>query len=176
MHGCGSCLTQVPAYQRSMCAFEYNPAFASLLSRFKEGGDLMIGKQLSQQLAHTLGKPKHIDLLIPIPLHWRRRWQRGFNQSEEICAQLSKDLGIPYRLLLRAKKAHTDQKTLNKKARERNLLNTFTLESDVKGLRIALIDDVITTGATSNTAARLLQQAGAEQVEVWALAKTPKKR
>jgi ComF family protein len=117
------------------------------------------------------------DCLLPVPLARKRLRERGFNQAAMLARWLSNDLNIPYdeHLLLRPHET-VAQQDLDAKTRQRNLLQAFALAegAQVKGRHLALIDDVLTTGATANSLARLLMDAGARQVDVYCLARTPK--
>jgi len=115
-----------------------------------------------------------VDLIVPVPLHWRRRWTRGFNQTELIADQLGAALSTPVAMrALRRTKATTAQQRLDARTRARNLRGAFTLHQPVAGLRVALVDDVVTTGATATELTKLLLKGGATTVELWALARTP---
>ena len=116
------------------------------------------------------------DVLIPIPLHWRRQIIRGFNQSYAIAAQIAKNLDIALfpEALIKVKHSPPQQK-LSRKKRLNNLRGSFRVNRNVEGLSIALFDDVMTTGTTMSTAAKTLRDAGAIEVVAWCLARTPKK-
>lgn len=109
---------------------------------------------------------KHkIDLIIPIPLHEKRRKRRGFNQAELIAIQLGKYTRIPVDLTSLTRVHETiAQKNLNDRKRKQNIKGAFAAKRAVKGKRIVLIDDIYTTGATIDEAARKLRRAGAEKV------------
>ena len=175
---CGECLKRPPEFSRAYCAFEYRALSAKLIIDFKDRKALHAGRFLSDSLCkrmHTLSKCDTPDALIPVPSHWRTRWQRGFNQAEFIAQELSNRLNIPMRSILRKTSYTARQKTLNRRQREKNLVNNFSLVTSAPpNTHVALIDDVITTGATANHLAQLLKKHGAGRVDVWALARTPK--
>lgn len=113
------------------------------------------------------------DAAVPVPLHWWRRIERGYNQSDALADALSERLGIRSgRGWLRRVKATPKQFTVSATARRENMKGAFRVRrgSPVRGLRILLIDDVLTTGATASEAAKTLVQAGAAQVSVAVLA------
>ncbi len=116
------------------------------------------------------------DTIIAIPLHWRRYWQRGFNQSELLANSLSRQLKIPLVKALTRCRSTTMQQSLNAEQRQRNLHNAFAVTKPelIQGRRIALVDDVMTTGATATEVARTLLSAGAGEVHIWVLARTPR--
>ncbi|MEW8050140.1 MAG: ComF family protein [Candidatus Thiodiazotropha sp.] len=115
------------------------------------------------------------DVLVPVPLHPLRLRKRGFNQSVEITRVVARQCRLPFdwRLCRRTKETKT-QSELNEEERRRNISNAFQVCADVKGTHLALVDDVITTGATVTELSRMLKKAGAKRVDVWAIARTPK--
>ena len=118
------------------------------------------------------------DLLIPTPLHWRRRWQRGFNQCELLCRALRRRspalAGVPLEPgAVRRHRSTPAQSSMNARARRRNLHGAFTVRKPCAKLRAAVVDDVMTTGATAAAIARSLRDAGADRVDIWCLARTP---
>jgi ComF family protein len=146
------------------------------VAHFKYSGRLAYGRLLSRELLRRLADEADLqaNLLMPVPLHWRRRWSRGFNQAEIIGDELSRALKLPLqtRWLSRVR-ATTPQQSLSAAERRRNLRAAFALRAPLTGLHIALIDDVVTTGATVGEISRLLLAAGAASVQVWCLARTP---
>ncbi len=112
------------------------------------------------------------DCLVPVPLHPTRYRQRGFNQSLEIARFVATRQRIPLRPeLCRRTRATPPQRHLNARERHRNLRGAFTATTAVRGLNVAVIDDVMTTGATVGEVAETLKRAGAGRVEVWVLAR-----
>jgi ComF family protein len=133
---------------------------------------------LSLNLSHRFqeGLPKP-DLLLPVPLARRRLRKRGFNQAGMLGRWLSKALVIECdeRLLLRTRETPAQQH-LDARARHRNLRQAFALagEASLEGKHVAVVDDVLTTGATAQAVAQLLRQAGAHRIDVYCLARTAK--
>jgi ComF family protein len=172
---CGGCLNAPPPWRRCVSALLYAAPADRLVAGLKFRGQLAIARSLAQLLAHQIGDASHIDLILPVPLHWRRRWQRGFNQADVVASELARTFAIATRpRTLRRRLATSAQQTLTAAQRKRNLRNAFVLTADVAGQRIALVDDVVTTGSTASEIARLLLAAGAASVEVWCLARTPR--
>lgn len=179
---CGQCLMQPPAFERVVAPWTYNFPIDSLITRFKHSAKWpyghLLGDLLAQSLQHRfnddLPRP---DVLVPVPMSTRRLRQRGFNQAAMLARWLSERLDVPIdeRLLLRPQDTNAQQ-DLNAEARKRNLHHAFALASDasVKGRHLALVDDVLTTGATAQALALLLLDAGASRVDVYCLARTPK--
>jgi ComF family protein len=179
---CGQCLLQPPAFTQVIAPWTYGFPIDSLITRFKHNARWPFGNLLGELLAqslqhrfdHDLARP---DGLVPVPMANRRLRQRGFNQAAMLARWLSGHLEIPSdeRLLLRPRDTDAQQ-DLNAEARKKNLRDAFTLAADAspKGRHLALVDDVLTTGATAQAIARLLMDAGARQVDVYCLARTPK--
>lgn len=113
------------------------------------------------------------DAIVPVPLHWRRRWTRGFNQALDLARPLSKHFGIPVmKGNLRRVRYTKPQVRLVSKERESNIKNAFRVHNSarVAGKKLLLLDDVITSGATLNECARVLKRAGASWVAIVTLA------
>ena len=175
---CGQCLQSSPAYQASCIAFQYRYPVAQLNLQFKHQQQLMYGQVLSQLLSQFIDcriqDSKKPDVLIPVPLHSRRQRQRGFNQAHEIALVLSRNLGLPLMGRAVVRNRHTaSQKSLGSQDRAKNLKGCFSLAGSVAGMSVAIVDDVMTTGATVQELASLLRSAGTREVQIWALARTP---
>jgi ComF family protein len=179
---CGQCLKQPPAFERVAAPWFYSFPIDSLITRFKHSAKWPLGRLLAELLAQFLQHRfdedlERPDLLIPVPLATKRLRQRGFNQAAMLARWLSAGLDIPCdeALLLRTQDTSAQQE-LNADARKKNLRNAFALAADasIKGRHLALVDDVLTTGATAQALARLLMDAGAARVDVYCLARTPK--
>ena len=179
---CGQCQQHPPAFERVIVPWTYSFPLDSLITRFKHNAKWPFGHLLAELLGQFLQHRFENDLpipelLLPVPLATRRLRQRGFNQAAMLARWLSVSLNIPCdeRLLVR-KQDTGSQQGLNAQARKRNLRNAFALSPDatVKGRHLALVDDVLTTGATAQALARLLMDAGAARVDVYCLARTPK--
>ena len=179
---CGTCLKRPPSFARVEAAWRYAFPVDSLITRFKHQAQWPKGRLLAELLSHHLqhafaeGLPRP-DLLLPVPLGRKRLRSRGFNQAGMLADWLGNSLQLPVqeRWLLRPREgAH--QQELDAVARKRNLRQAFALDerAEVRSRHIALIDDVLTTGATAEALARLLLNAGAARVDVYCLARTPK--
>ena len=172
---CGHCISAAPAFDAAFAAFAYGPPIASLVQRFKFNRDLAAGRLLAALLAGQLarrGAPRP-DLMIPVPLNWRRRWHRGFNQAELLCRDLSRHFdGLPWSDALLRRRATPAQSALPAGKRHGNVRGAFAIRRLPPGVRtVALVDDVMTTGATLAECARVLKRAGVARVEIWVLAR-----
>jgi ComF family protein len=123
----------------------------------------------------AIPRDQTFDVVAPVPLHWRRRWQRGFNQSELLARAVARRYGLPVLDVLRRKRATPTQAGLSNARRRSNVAGAFTVRGAVSGRRILLVDDVMTTGATAAACAAALKRAGARHVAVLALARVDRR-
>ena len=179
---CAQCHRHRPAFTKVEAPWHYGFPIDTLITRFKHGGQwplgrLMaeaLGQWLSHRFAEDLPRP---DRLLPVPMARRRLRQRGFNQAGMLARWLAGQLDIPNdETLLQRTRDTPAQKALDAKARKGNLRQAFSLSRDIslEGLHLALVDDVLTTGATAQALASLLLRSGARRVDVYCLARTPK--
>lgn len=177
---CKQCMREPPYFDATHCFYNYAEPLSLLIHRFKQQKSIYIGKALAEIFASQLNhyyQQHHIplpDLLCPVPLHWIRLWKRGFNQSQFIAQTLNSHFKIPILRGLSQVKHVPHQKRLKRTQRLQNLAQAYQLKADINlhGMTIAIVDDVITTGATVNTIAKQLKLAGAKEVVVLAIAKT----
>lgn len=157
--------------------YVYAPPLYRQLHALKFNGARMLGRALGLLLAAELDRrAARADALIAVPLHAKRLRERGYNQAEEIARTVAAELNIPFRAAgVRRRKATTAQSTLGSAARGANVAHAFAADRRCEGLRLAVVDDVITTGATVNAVAVALQRAGADSVVAWAVARTPER-
>ncbi len=143
---------------------QYCDELSAAIMRFKKHGQ----KEYAGFFTQFLSVPQewNADILVPVPMHPFKKWLRGFNHTELLASYLSASTGIPYSAKLLFKtKLSLDQKTIRDPAeRRRNMRGSFTADPLVKGLRIVLVDDVFTTGATVYECAKTLKQKGAAAV------------
>ena len=176
---CGACLASLPRDDahstRTVAAFEYRFPADRLVQRFKFAGDLAIGRWLALQLASRVRGEPRPDLLVCPPLTRGRLIERGFNQSVEIARVVGRELGLRHApRALRKVRETAPQHGLGRRERKANLRGAFRCERPLRGLRVAIVDDVITTGATADALAAVLRGSGARDVVVWALARAPR--
>ncbi|MBB3047788.1 ComF family protein [Litorivivens lipolytica] len=181
---CGHCLKQAPVFDQCIACWEYGFPIDALISRFKYHGDKACGALLAELaqtvfsqtgFSQTAFSKTTVDMLIPVPMHWRRQLTRGYNQTEILANHWGYAFNIPVRHAIKRTKATPTQQGLSASARRRNLLGAFALPAPdaVRGKHVVLVDDVLTTGATANTLAAILRRAGAAEISIWCLARTP---
>lgn len=179
---CAQCSRQPPAFSEVLAPWHYDFPIDSLVTRFKHQGQWPLGRLLAELLGQYLqhrfddGLPRP-DYLLPVPMARKRLRQRGYNQATMLAKWLGSQLQLPVidHLLQRIRET-PPQQGLDAKARKRNLREAFALadEDTLKGCHVALIDDVLTTGSTADAIAQLLIKGGAQRVDVYCLARTPK--
>jgi len=177
---CASCLREPPPLDRSIAALDYSFPWDGLLQRYKFHQAIELREALLERLdqALTMASANAPDYLLPVPLSPRRLRERGYNQSHELARSLSKrrKLVCDPELLLRVRST-AQQAQLPLKERSRNVKQAFAVEpsrlGELRGCHVAVLDDVMTSGATLFEIARILRQAGAVQVQAWVIARTP---
>ncbi|QJT83017.1 DNA utilization protein GntX [Kosakonia sp. MUSA4] len=173
---CGRCLQKPPPWQRLIAVGDYAPPLSTLVQQFKFHPRPELASPLARLLLLRViqrGKCPLPDLLLSVPLHARRQWRRGFNQSDLLCRPLARWLPCRYsRTALNRLRATPVQHHLSARLRRQNLKNAFRLELPIAGLHIVLVDDVVTTGSTVAEISRLLLRSGAATVQVWCLCRT----
>lgn len=178
---CAECLKHPPLFERAVCAYRYDYPADYLVRQFKYHNNHSAGALLTTTLLtridQQLNASADIDCLIPVPMPLWRTLKRGHNPAAQVALKVHQHTGITLlpQALKRMQHTHTQQ-GLSRKERLRNLHNAYQLNRAIpKHSRIAVIDDVMTTGATAHEISRLLLKAGAASVQWWALARTPAK-
>ena len=155
---------------------EYRDPVDEHIQAFKFAGRRQIGRALGEILVETVRaapQAQGVDAVIAVPLHRRRFLERGYNQAAEIARPVAATLRVDlYVAGIRRRRATTAQAQLSASERRSNLRRAFDVTRDLRDLHIAIIDDVITTGATVNALARELKRAGASTVQAWAVARS----
>ncbi len=174
---CGSCLSSPPSFDSTQALFTYDYPLDRLLQHYKYSeslhlantfSTLLIDKELSVKAAGS-----KVDLIIPMPMHPIRLKERGFNQALEIARLISKDMQIKLDYTCCQRVKHTpSQASLPLMERIKNIRGAFACQQNLQDLNIAILDDVMTTGASLNELAKTLKLAGAKHVECWVIART----
>jgi ComF family protein len=176
---CGECLQHAPLFTAAFAPFVYASPLDQLETRFKFGRNLAAGSVLSQLWLDAAREafPTLPHALIPVPLHPARLRERGYNQALELAKPLARALSLPLRteMLIRTR-ATRAQSDLDAAARHSNLHGAFgVVENCALPTHVAIVDDVMTTGATLRECARILRHAGVERIDAWALARAPRR-
>jgi ComF family protein len=170
---CGACLARPPRLDRIRAAVAYDDISRSIALRLKYGRKVALARTMSRYMHPLVGELGPEAVLVPVPLHRTRLWNRGFNQSVVVARELSRRTGIEMFVdaLVRVR-ATPPLKGLNVRQRRRTVAGAFRANPGVElaGRTVVLVDDVLTTGSTANACARALRKAGAARVEMvgWA--------
>lgn len=168
---CGHCLRKPPHFSHTVAAFAYAFPLAELLQAYKFGEQLQLAPALAAKIACKItARP---DCIVPMPLHSERLRERGFNQSLLLAQELGRKLGVPVLPDACQRVRNTaPQSSLTWRERGKNIRNAFTCSTELAGKHVAVVDDVMTTGASLNELAKALKQAGASEVSTWVVART----
>jgi len=173
---CGACIRRPPPFERARAAMAYGDTCRALIIGFKHGDRTDAAAAFGRWLARAgAGLIADADMAVPVPLHWTRLFARRFNQAALLAGALGRGCGLPVMpdLLVRRRRTPS-QGHMGPAARRRNLKGAFAVRpsrrSQVRGRRVLLVDDVLTTGATATACARTLVRAGAAAVDVLTLA------
>lgn len=170
---CGRCQQRPPPWQSATVGWALEGATRFLIHRMKYHRDLASARALARQwwldqCLHDLG----VDALVPVPLHRAKARKRGFNQAEWLAAHWARQAGLPVWTNLIKQRSTPPLEGLNRIQRRQTLNNAFRVLTPPPQ-RVAIVDDVLTTGATAAELTRTLQRAGVRHVELWTLARTP---
>ena len=165
-------ISDPPAYHRARAAVRYDDIARALVHALKYGDRIDLAPTMGRWVARA-GREllKDADAIVPVPLHWRRLWARRFNQSALLAQAISRETGVAVAdTALRRVKATAQQVGLTQSERAQNVQGAFRVPPDrkaqVAGRRVVLVDDVLTSGATSDACARALLRAGARNVDL----------
>jgi ComF family protein len=166
-------LQRPPHFESTTAAAHYAFPLDRLLQAFKYGRELALAELFANQLANAVqSRRPAVDLIVPVPLERARLRERGFNQAHEIARRLGARLALEVRPeAARRIKRTAPQADLSLEARADNVRGAFAADAQVMGRRIAVVDDVMTTGATLNEFAGTLKAYGAIHVENWIVAR-----
>ena len=170
-------LAAPPAYTRARAAVRYDEVARTLVHALKYGDRLDLAPTMARWMARAGAELlQDADLVVPVPLHWRRLWARRFNQSATLAGLLAAQYGTPVSVTaLKRIKATPQQVGLSKSERAANVQGAFRVDdagkAEIARRHIVLVDDVLTSGATVDTCARAMLRAGARQVDVLVFAR-----
>ena len=170
---CSLCRLGLTEFEWSWSYALYEDRLLQLIHLFKYGRMRPLARVLGGWLANAYPRLEHFDALVPMPLHWWKRMQRGFNQSDLLARELSRRVGVPVLNVARRRRRTATQASLTPAQRRDNVRGAFDVPvpAQLRGLSLLLVDDVMTTGSTVNACAKALKQAGAARVCVLTVAR-----
>jgi len=167
---CANCAHRKIYFAAAVAAYRGRGIVRDVIHQFKYNRQIHLRHLVARWLRAALDddrlRSRQFDIMVPVPLHPARQRERGFNQASLLAELLSAQISIPSRAILKRVRYTTTQTALARSERMENLHNAFRLRknADVRGLRVLLIDDVLTTGSTLSECARVLKRAGATSV------------
>ena len=170
---CGQCLSHPPRFSRSTALYAYTFPINKLIQQLKYGDQLALADLLASKLAERIDHERLPDVIIAMPLHPNKLKQRGYNQSLLLARKLARELDI--KLIVHACRRVRDtasQSSLPFKDRGKNMRNAFVCDVDLSGMKVALVDDVLTSGASMDALAAAALKRGASEVQAWVVART----
>ncbi|AHG87030.1 Competence protein F [Bibersteinia trehalosi USDA-ARS-USMARC-190] len=175
---CGICLQNEPKWQRILQISTYKAPLTQWIQRFKFRGDYWLDQALARLLLLEILTQRRVcyfhlpEAILPVPLFWQRQWLRGYNQAELIARPLAKWLNIPLDThSLQRIRATTPQRKLTARERRQNLRAAFRYAPIKPYQCVAIVDDVVTTGATLNAICAEVKKQGVREILVWTLAR-----
>ncbi len=169
---CASCQERPPPFVSTVAPLLYEFPVDAGLKALKFRRRLQYAPAFAELLIATMPRlDADVDALLPVPLHWRRQAFRGFNQATELAKPLARHCGLPILKGVTRRRATPFQSALDAKERSKNLAQAFTVRKRVTSRHVLIVDDVVTTGATTRQLAATLIARGAEKVSVLAVAR-----
>ncbi len=175
---CALCRSGLRGFDAAYCFGAYEGTLRELIHLYKYGRIQTMWRPLADLLASALPLDERFDAVTPVPLHWRKRWQRGFNQSDLLAREIARRRGIPAVNALRRVRYTESQAGLSNTGRRKNVAAAFECRragQALAGKRVLLIDDVMTTGSTAAACARVLKQAGVARVVLLTVARVDRR-
>jgi ComF family protein len=174
---CALCRLGIRGFDGAFSFGSYEGALRRLIHLFKYEGIRPLAAPLGRLLSHALPRDREFDAVVAMPMHWRRRWRRGFNQSELLAREIARRIGKPVLCPVHKRKNTSVQAGLTSAARRRNVSGAFTARPGdaVRGKRVLLVDDVLTTGATAAACAAAIRRAGAASVTLLTVARADRR-
>jgi len=167
---CSHCLTEPPSFTTTTVPLCYQDTITSLVHDFKFHGSPRAG-MLLVELMLSRCPSQMASALLPVPMYPGRAKERGFNQAQWLAERLGDRLDLPV-MQAHCIKRLPSQRFLNRRERQQNLAGAFMVDTEMPA-HVAIIDDVVTTGATGHALATVLLEQGAKRVDIWAAARTP---
>jgi len=177
---CALCRSGMRGFDAAYCFGSYEGVLRQLIHLYKYGKVKTLAGPLADMMVRALPRDERFDAITPVPLHWRKLWSRGFNQSALLARALARRSGIPFVQALRRTRSTAAQAGLSNTSRRKNVTAAFrarraVVAEKLAGRRILLIDDVMTTGATAAACAYALKRAGAARVALLTIARVDRR-
>jgi len=174
---CTLCRLGAHGFDAAYSYASYGGTLRKLVHLYKYSGVHPLSKVFGQWMALALPREQTFDMVVPMPIHWWKRVQRGFNQAEFLAGEIARRWNVPVRKAVRRTRSTPSQSGLTNAKRRANVQGSFAMARGMRldGKRILLIDDVLTTGATASACARVLKRAGAKHVTILTLARTDRR-
>jgi ComF family protein len=171
------CRSGIRGFDRAYCFGAYEGPLRDWIHLYKYGRVKTMVRPLGELLAAVLPRGEEWDAVVPVPLHWRRRWSRGFNQSELLARSIARRRNIPVLNALKRVRYTPTQTGLSNTGRRKNMAAAFgpVRRNSVAGRRILLVDDVMTTGSTAAACGSVLRRAGASSVTLLTVARADRR-
>lgn len=173
---CAHCQQDPPVFDRVIAPLLYRPPVDDLITGLKYHHRLHLAAPLASCLAEAIATQSELGwpaVALPVPMHAQHLRERGFNQAAELARGLARETALRVTTdLIRRVGTARHQRGLARSDRRRNLRGAFRITRP-PARRIAIVDDVVTTGATANEISRTLRAAGVERIEIWSVARTP---
>jgi ComF family protein len=165
---CALCRRGLAGFDSAFSFGFHDGTLRTLVHLFKYEGIRTLRGPLAGLLMRALPRDTSFDAVVPMPMHWRRRWERGFNQADLLASEVARRLALPVARALARRKATAPQAGMSRLQRRRNVAGAFHVRraGEISGRRLLLVDDVLTTGATAAAASAELKRAGARSVTV----------
>ena len=172
---CGLCRRGLTGFDAAYSFGSYENELRELIHLFKYAGVETLSRPLGKLLLIALPREQRFDVVVPMPLHWRKQWRRGFNQSELLAREISRAWKMPLKRAVRRVKNTAAQAGLTNAKRRDNVSGAFRVKHALQGMRVLLVDDVMTTGATAGACAAALKRVGASHVTLLTLARVDRR-
>jgi ComF family protein len=175
---CPMCRLGLMGFDAAYCYASYEGTLRELIHLFKYGRVATLSAPLGRRLAGALPREGRFDVIVPMPMHWLRRWRRGFNQAELLAREIGKRTCLPVAGAVKRTRATAPQAGLSNAKRRKNVAAAFApgrQAGAISGKRVLLVDDVMTTGSTASACAAVLKKAGAAHVAVLTLARVDRR-
>ncbi|MBV9744184.1 MAG: ComF family protein [Acidobacteriia bacterium] len=172
---CALCRHGLRGFDAAYCFGSYEGRVREWIHLYKYGRVRSLSKPLIELLIAALPRDERFDAVVPVPLHWRKRWQRGFNQSDLLARGIARKWNVRVLKAIRRVRFTAAQAGLSNTARRKNVASVFACRHRLSGQRLLLVDDVLTTGSTAAACSRALRDAGASRVTLLTVARADRR-